>query len=219
MTIEKKPNTQSETPKSPFEIAKDFYGGEIPDFKSSKVTDQAYQLGNIGRTADGIFVRDRNFSHFHRGDGLSPETVKTAVQSIDAKNRDFIEECIEFDHPIGLTNCVEVNSNDTVISVYRKGRSEPIPMVLGRKAEPCNKLCVVLRRTTVGKGPKGRGGQTEYQLVTAYAGNELIKTPNSPHIKTEEERERCIDFWKKHALVFDPNIIDWKRSQKATPES
>ncbi len=218
MDAEKEPNSQSEPAKSPLEIAKEFYGGGIPDFKpSSSVTERAYQLGSIGNTADGILVKDRNFSHFHRENGITPETIKAAIQTIDTKNRAFIEECIEFDHPIGFTHCVEVKPDDTVISVYRKGRSKPIPMVLGRDPEPCNKLCVVLLRTKIGKGPKGHGGETIYQLVTAFAGNQLATTPDDPHIKTEEERKRCLDFWSKHALVFDPGAVDWNKTKKITP--
>ncbi len=85
-------------------------------------------------------------------------------------------------------------------------------MVLGRDPEPCNNLCIVLRRINNSKHSRKRSGQTEYQLVTAYVGNYLVKTPDDPHIANEEERKRCLDFWSNHALIFDPNIVDWEKT-------
>ncbi len=208
----KEKEIQSQPVKSALEIAEEYYGGKIPEFQPSGVVGQAFPFSKIGYTADNKYVRDRPNSHFHEENKLSPETVKAAIQSINTRDRDIVSECIEFDRPIGLTYCVQTDSDDVIISAYRKGRTTPIPMVLGRDPEPCNNLCIVLRRINNSKHSRKRSGQTEYQLVTAYVGNYLVKTPDDPHIANEEERKRCLDFWSNHALIFDPNIVDWEKT-------
>lgn len=41
-----------------------------------------------------------------------------------------------------------------------------------------------------------------------FPGEYLIKEPEDRNIKDELERQKMLEFWRKHALVFNPKDID-----------
>lgn len=154
----------------------------------------------IGITADGTVVIDRNNSHVHGEGGMSLEVLSDAVSRIDLRGKpEFVKCIVQFDRNIGFSHCVAVTPNDDIVMVHRIGRGNGLtPMVINREPEPCDKITIMLLK-------RGR----KAVLITAFIGGESEKEPWDPHIKNDKEKRRCIAFWKTHALIYDVQQIDY----------
>lgn len=156
----------------------------------------------LGTTKDGFKVYDRADSHIHAEGGLSKEYIRRALKGIYANNSSFKKKEFRFNNPIGLNHCVPVSATDKIVMVYRKGREGQTPMVKGRKPLPCNILTVIIRK---------KKEEKDYTLLTAFIGGGSTREPWDRGIRSEEERKECEEFWKTHALIYDPKLIDWER--------
>lgn len=87
--------------------------------------------------------------------------------------------------------------------VYRKGREDPTPMVKEREPLPCNVLTVIIR--------KEKELKNHYTLITAFVGRGSTREPWDKGIRSDEERRECVEFWSTHALLYNPDLIDWER--------
>ena len=164
----------------------------------------------LGVTLDNAIVRDRSDnSHFHPEGGFTMEKLDRALSRIDTKNRGGVmKEIITFDEVIGDTNCVEINESDDVVMVYRKNRAGMTPMVKNRTSEPCNSVTLILAKDR--KMPDDKN----YVLITGYIGSGAPREPWDKNIDSEEERQESEDFWAKHALLYNEDLIDWGRTSK-----
>ena len=153
----------------------------------------------VGRLANGLPVYDRPNSHLHDGDGgLTPELLQGALKRVETTDM-FHVETVDFDHVVGFSTCVTINEGDQVVMAIRKGRQGPTPMVLGRQAEPCKAVTVVLKKDY-------REGY--YVLITAFVGEAAEKEPwDRSLLPGSPEHERCVEFWRTHALIFDPEVV------------
>ena len=170
----------------------------------------------FGQTRDGATVRERkDGSHFHAEGGLTKELLSAALATIDTvvdpndKDRAVRRE-VKFDRPIGKTTCVEVGPDDQVVMVYRNYRKGLTPMVKNREPAPSDTLSIVLRED------EDRPGGKDYILATAYIGEKAPREPWDESIESEEERRRCEEFWKTHALIYNDGLIDQERMKKAS---
>ena len=161
----------------------------------------------FGRTKDGAEVYDRPDSHFHSEGGLTPELLGEALATIEANGRPFIKELVRFDHIIGGKTCVEVGPEDEIVMAYRKGRSGPTPLVKNREASPCDSVTIVLRKD------RSIRDRDVYETLTSYVGEDSPREPWDPNLTSEEERRECEDYWQSHALLYDDNLIDWKKTK------
>ena len=157
----------------------------------------------LGITRDGYKVYDRADSHIH--DGITKALIKKALSKIYANGVPFKKKELNFYAPIGFNTCVEINSGDEVIMVYRKGRKGKTPMVKGREPEPCNTLTVVIRRD--------KNYENHYTLITSFIGEGTEREPWDKYIRTPQEQKRCEEYWATHALLYDPDQIDWERME------
>ena len=157
----------------------------------------------LGTTRDGYNVYDRSDSHFHFECGITLELLKKALDKMYANGSTFIKKEIHFRNTIGFCNCVKTKPNDEIIMVYRKGRSGQTPMVKGRSPEPSNILTVILRKDMEQKN--------SYVLISCFIGGDSFREPWDKGIKTDEERKQSKDFWSSHALLYNPNLVDWDR--------
>ena len=160
----------------------------------------------LGTTNDQKTVYSLQGSHFHAEDGITYETLEEAIPNIDTKDKELVNAEVEFNRTIGIDKCVSINPNDEVIMVYRKGRMGQTPMVKNREPEQSNLLQVLLR--------KSPSNPNEYTLVTTFVGKSAPREPWDPSIETEEEREKCANFWGTHALIYNEDLIDWERTPK-----
>ncbi|MBQ8043637.1 MAG: hypothetical protein IJ272_05755 [Clostridia bacterium] len=159
----------------------------------------------IGTTRDGYNVYDRTDSHLHFEGGITKQLVKRALSFIYANGVKFKKKVVYFREIIGYNNCVEISQNDEVEKVYRKGRAGMTPMVKRRKPEPCKSLVVIIR--------KDRELENSYTLVTCFVGEDSVREPWDITIRTAEEREMSERYWGTHALVYNPELIDWERTK------
>lgn len=99
---------------------------------------------------------------------------------------------ITFDRIIGSTICVETTPEDEIVYAKRKGRKWKSRMVKNRTPTPSNKLTFVVKRCK----------NNIYRLLTAYVGGQSEREPDDTNIRTDEEYERCVEFWSNHALIY-----------------
>ena len=50
--------------------------------------------------------------------------------------------------------------------------------------------------------------ENEYYVITMFPGEDSVKEIQDKHIASDEELQKSIAFWREHALIFDPKIID-----------
>jgi len=142
-----------------------------------------YYLSN-----DNIKIYNINgVSHSHRMD-LNEEVIS----NINIGNRSFIRETISLEREIGFDHLVETTEEDEIVLLDR-GRGYPSRMVPGRKAEPTQKVFIVIAKG----GPEDGEYNGEYILVTLFEGDPGMPEPYGRY----EGNQDCINFWANHALV------------------
>lgn len=159
----------------------------------------------VGKTKDGFNVYEYGESHFHDESGLNYNILEKAIETINAQGKEAIKEQVNFDGVLGLNMCVEVDENDDVVMVFRKGRLGETPMVKNRNPKECSSIIVIAQ--------KEAESSDDYQLLTSYVGELAEKEPWDPTIKDEDERKKCKNFWASHALIYNDDLIDWDRTK------
>lgn len=164
----------------------------------------------LGVTKNGRTVYDRKKSHFHPEGGLTYEVLEKAIEQVEIKGacygRNSKKAFIRFDHPIGKSTCVKVYPGDEVVMCKRKGRDGLTPMVKNREGNECNGLCMVFNQID---------GTDDLRLITAYIGDgQAPREPWDTSIKGNKERMEAIKFWWTHALLFDPELIDYEADRR-----
>jgi len=144
---------------------------------------------------DGMFV-NVSLSHLEAHKEVLP-FLEEALQKITTyKKSKIIKREVEFKNIIGVSTCVSINENDDIIFARRIGRKYETKFVKNKKPIPCNKLTIVLKRLS------------EYSLIllTAYIGSIAEKEVLDPKL-LPHEKEKAINFWDSHALIYDESII------------
>ena len=110
---------------------------------------------------------------------------------------------IEFGRLLGVSTCVETSDEDEVLYARKKGRKFGCSrFVKNREGIPCESVVLILFRN-----PQGLTA-----FMTAYIGT---LSPADPCTKSAwGQEEKCIAFWKSHALIWDGNVEDEKLSEK-----
>ncbi|MGL4731546.1 MAG: hypothetical protein ACRCW0_08175 [Clostridium sp.] len=119
---------------------------------------------------------------------------------LDKCDEDFIEKVIELPFEVGYTHLSETGEEDFIIYAKRLNRDIYSKFTLNRSKRVTNKCVVVLR--------KNKNADNEYFIVTMFPGEYAVKELEDRNIKTEDERERVVKFWDKHAFAYDVNIIN-----------
>lgn len=157
----------------------------------------------IGYTRDNYPVYDRTNSHIHTESGLSHEIIKEALGYMYANGARFKQKEIRFHRNIGYNHCVEITPSDEVVMVYRKGRTGKTPMVKNRTPEPCKFLTIIIK--------KDQHLKNSYILISCFIGKGSFCEPWDKNIRSAEERKMCEEYWRTHALIYNPDQVDWKR--------
>lgn len=105
---------------------------------------------------------------------------------------------IKFDRIIGSTICVTTTPEDEIVYAKRKGRKWASRMVKNRTPTPSDELTIVVKRCK----------NNIYRLLTAYVGGLSEREPDDVNIRSDEEYERCVEFWSTHALLYIEQDID-----------
>lgn len=99
---------------------------------------------------------------------------------------------IKFDRIIGATICVKTTPEDEIVYARRKGRKWDSRMVKNRTPTPTQELTIVVKRCK----------NNIYRLLTAYVGGQSEREPEDINIRSNEEYDRCVEFWSSHALLY-----------------
>ena len=155
----------------------------------------------LGKTANGIPVFDRKNSHF-ADHGFSKETMMEALSKITQTSQ-FEKHVVRFEKTVGVCNCVTVTDEDRVIMAVRHKRSGPTPMVIGREAEPCSTVVIILKKACDYMGEY-------FILITGFVGEGSEPEPwDRQLVPGSREYQRAVRFWQTHALLYDEEVIDY----------
>ena len=177
----------------------EFFGRQSYSFAACEKTDAEEVWVPGGELADGSIVVDRIPSYVNKADVGS---VLLALRKVYPDGRNFIEEEISFPDEIGVSHCVETTGRDQIIFAQRKGRKGLTRFVKDRAPEPTNSVFVVLKKDS----------KHRYVLITGFVGARPEPEPWDEkafaHSKNPQEaKSRSIEFWKRHALVYSPDLI------------
>ncbi|MFZ4776951.1 MAG: hypothetical protein ACOYM3_16400 [Terrimicrobiaceae bacterium] len=156
----------------------------------------------LNNLASGEFVIDRKHSHLS-SDTATRAAVNEALSRIHGNNRQFIEEEITYDKPVGQTVCVSTTDNDIIVMAKRRNRTGLSRLVMNRTPEPSSKVFVVLKKS----------GPFEYVLITGFIGGkphpELFDT-NAFDRKEDPAKAyaEAKEFWSNHALIYHSQEIE-----------
>lgn len=184
----------------------------------SKLTDEGQKLvkDNLARepevekvflatTATGIdvYIESETFEHMQAHPDVDLEVVKEAISKIDdiTTETPFRIGSTDLGRTVGKDNCVEINSEDKIEMLYRKNRDGQTPVILnGEKADTS--------LVTVGICLD----QGKHTMFTAFYGQLAPKEPWDERIQNPTEKAEAEKFWSTHALVLEPDAIDWDKS-------
>lgn len=155
----------------------------------------------LGISRNGVEVYDRFFSHVHEEGGLTKELLSEAISKVFI-TKGFAEYVVDMGREIGCTTCVPVTNDDDVEYVYRIGRMGKTPMVHNRAPLPCKYIKMVIAQNYEG----------DFVMITCFIGKGGYREPWDKSIRSIKEKRASEEYWRTHALIFDPDLIDWDRT-------
>lgn len=130
-------------------------------------------------------------------------------EKIQTMTKDFEIIELKFDDTIGYKTLVEVTSKDTIYYAKRFGREIHSRFVKNKSPQLSDKLTLILK--------KDRIVTNTYNLITMYVGSPSFKEPEDPNIYSKSELIESLNFWTRHAFVYDETIIDVTSVKKVCP--
>lgn len=143
----------------------------------------------IGILKSGELVINRFNSHLHND--VRPY-ISEALARIDAEQKPFLVEEVNFGKEIGKSVCVLTNENDQIIFAKRPNRFGHTRFVIGKEPESCSFVVIILKRTE----------EQSYILLTAFIGRKA-----EPEPWDRNATERSVAFWSKRALVWGSESV------------
>lgn len=114
---------------------------------------------------------------------------------------DFCKITFNFNRDIGFNTVINTGLNEKVIYAKRIGRELYSKFVkrkeLGAKT---SKVVFILN--------KNKKDENLYFLITMFPGEECEKEPEDKSIKDIIELEKCLNFWRNRAFIYDESLID-----------
>ncbi|MCB0335469.1 MAG: hypothetical protein KDD62_04165 [Bdellovibrionales bacterium] len=143
----------------------------------------------MGRVADGteVFIhRSVNVGGRH-----VENLVREALGSIRPTEEHFQTHTVDFRHPIGFDNVVEIRPGDTVLYAQIKRSGNWVSFIDGiEEGRATSALTISLKR---------RG--ESFQIVKAHLGDETMPSPDDRSIKTDDQWNDAVDYWEQNALL------------------
>lgn len=141
-------------------------------------------LQQVGTSGDGFIVFDRPNSHHH----VSPALLTEALGRFILRGQQFAKERVDFGRVIGNSDCVSTGDADEIVFARRPGRAGLTRFVIGRPAEACASMIIILKRR--------EDEPNSYVLITAFAG-----TAAEPEPWDKNASPTSREFWSSHALI------------------
>lgn len=171
---------------------------------------------SVRKTVQNKIIQSNKFrSHMqvHEKDFIIP--YQNIIQYASYKgyfndiNERFVDMVVEFPFNIGYSLLCETTVQDTIVYAKRKNREIYSRFTLDGEKKLTNKCVFVLNRSNQ--------KSDEYYLITMFPGEYLVKEPQDKNIKDELERQRMLEFWRSHALVFNPKDVDLETATYSCP--
>lgn len=167
----------------------------------------------LGKLASGQVVVDSQISHLASHSDVTP-FLSQALQKISlAYNETFSIQEVEFEEESGKTNLAETEPGDKIIYAQRINHEGLTRFVKGKQPLKINTITVILsakdESVNITYDPAEK-----YALVTAFWGRKTTYEPTDPFFEknkgkpeTTEIYRKSVEFWSKHALLYDPSVI------------
>ncbi len=129
---------------------------------------------------------------------LLPEAIGRVVLP---RNGAFLSAEVEMERIVGRSGCVKtppIDLTDRLLFAQRIGRDKPSRVIVG-EGEETTKVVILAFSSREEAGT--------YVLVTSWVGSLAPKEPWDRMITSEEEYQRCLQFWCSNALVWDPTVM------------
>lgn len=140
------------------------------------------------------------YKSYYAGNEEALKLAEHAVATIEVNDQEFIKSVVTFNTTVGVENCVETTDSDTIVMAHRHCRNNQTRFVLNRTGVPTDKMTILIKRK-----------KNRYMLVGAYFGNSTPKELTDPTL-TDDELQVSSEYWNSHALVFNPAIINIRKS-------
>ncbi|KKT72308.1 MAG: hypothetical protein UW66_C0006G0004 [Candidatus Moranbacteria bacterium GW2011_GWF1_44_4] len=127
------------------------------------------------------------------------EAISKTVVPEKAK---YFEGAINLGRIIGESKLIETEKimpNEKTTFAFRLERKYPSRVIKNEKGMLCDSVTIEIKFDNVKK---------EYYLSTAYVGFPCPYEPFYISDETSDEFKQALDFWCKHALVYDSVIMD-----------
>lgn len=156
-----------------------------------------------------VFLGYKFIMSKHSSTYISYAHVKEAISKCKTliENRDSTIVTVDLGRIVGKTYCIPITDENRsqVRMLYRQGKKGRTPVILNGPGKETSLVTMIITRD--------EKDWNLYRVCAAYYGMKGTKEPFDKHIKSEEERQECIDFWSNHALSLSAKCIDWERSE------
>ena len=116
----------------------------------------------------------------------------------------FLAIEVEMGRVIGRSNCVStepINSNELVTFASRTGRERASRVIVGVEGPETTRVSVLAFAS--------KEDERKYVLITSFVGELAPKEPwDRSLISGSAEHQESLDFWCRHALIHQPEIMD-----------
>lgn len=152
-----------------------------------------------------VIISDRSKQHMeaHREDFLIPyeDLIEWCRENGQFEDLAQYFEVIEVEFPfyIGYGKLFETGPGDDVVFAMRVNRDIYTRFIKNREPYLIKSCVICLRKNLEREG--------KYYLVTMFPGFKSEKEPQDKSISTMQELKKSLDFWNKHALLYEPGII------------
>lgn len=174
--------------------SKEFLTNQFDDEKLKKEIKSYY----LDKNGNKIIITEKTKEHLLAHPDIIPY-LEEAIQKADINTDDRFHVEIKLDKIIGKEYCVQtkpLRGNSRALFAHRKNRLGPTRVVYG-KGYDCDTITLF--------GAKSKYNAQEYVLFTAYIGHKADMEPWDINIKDGETMKNSYDFWRTHALVYDPD--------------
>lgn len=137
-----------------------------------------------------------NPTHMKQHADVLPFLEEALAKITPPEDKTFSKHQVDLGRVIGLSSRVKVRPGDKFIWAQRVHRNTSTRFVLDRQPEPSQFVTIIMSREKRASRP-----DPTFRILTAFIGEMAEKEIGDTSIR-DDERERCIKFWKENALIW-----------------
>lgn len=159
-------------------------------------------------TADNkvVHIDESGLKHLAAHPDVSDLLPEAISKMVIGDEEDKVQQAVEMGRVVGragIVDTLDVTLDTPIHFAFRAERPNPTPVVLEGEGK---------ESSTVAVSVYFHKESGQWRLITAFIG---VPAPNEPFryfdknswfYKNEARFKLCLDFWMKHALVYEPEI-------------